>query len=154
MQTFHNIVDGKPVPAADGRTTEIHEPATGEVYATAPLSGAADVDAAHVSARRAFEEGWRDTTPSDRMNALLAMAATVEAHGEELAAIEARDTGKPLGPTLSEEIGPMVDQLRFFAGAARHLEGRATGEYMAGHSSSIRREPLGVIGSITPWNYR
>jgi betaine-aldehyde dehydrogenase len=87
------------------------------------------------------------------MNALLAMAAAVEEHGEELVAIEARDTGKPLGLTLSEEIGPMADQLRFFAGAARQLEGRATGEYMAGHSSSVRREPLGVIGSITPWNY-
>jgi betaine-aldehyde dehydrogenase len=153
MHTFHNIVDGKPVPAADGRTLDVTNPATGEVYATAPLSGAADVDAAYRSARRAFDEGWRDTTPSERMNALLAMAATVEEHGEELVEIEAKDTGKPVALTLSEEIGPMVDQLRFFAGAARHLEGRATAEYMAGHSSSIRREPLGVIGSITPWNY-
>jgi betaine-aldehyde dehydrogenase len=153
MQTFHNIVDGKPVPAADGRTLDITDPSTGEVYATAPLSGPADVDAAYRSARRAFDTGWRDTTPSDRMSALLAMAAAVEEHGEELVAIEARDTGKPLGLTLSEEIGPMADQLRFFAGAARQLEGRATGEYMAGHTSSVRREPLGVIGSITPWNY-
>ncbi len=153
MQTLHNIVDGKPGPAADGRTTEIHDPSTGEVYATAPLSGPADVDAAYRSARRAFDEGWRDTTPSERMTALLAMADAVEAHGEELVAIEARDTGKPLGLTLSEEIGPMVDQLRFFAGAARQLEGRATAEYMAGHSSSVRREPLGVVGAVTPWNY-
>jgi betaine-aldehyde dehydrogenase len=153
MHTFHNIIDGKPVPASDGRTLDVTDPATGEVYATAPLSGAADVDAAYRSARRAFDEGWRDTTPSERMNALLAMADAVEKHGEELVEIEARDTGKPIALTLSEEIGPMVDQLRFFAGAARHLEGRATGEYMAGHSSSVRREPLGVIGSITPWNY-
>jgi betaine-aldehyde dehydrogenase len=153
MQTFHNIIDGKPAPAADGRTLDIHDPKTGEVYATSPLSGAADVDAAYTSAKRAYDEGWRDTTPSDRMNALLKMADAIEAHGEELAGIEAQDTGKPLGLTLSEEIGPMADQIRFFAGAARQLEGRATGEYMAGHSSSIRREPLGVIGAVTPWNY-
>ena len=153
MPTFHNIIDGKPSPAADGRTLDIHDPKTGEVYATSPLSGPADVDAAYVSAKRAFEDGWRDTTPGDRMNALLKMADAVEAHGEELAGIEARDTGKPLGLTLSEEIGPMADQLRFFAGAARQLEGRATAEYMAGHSSSIRREPLGVVGAVTPWNY-
>jgi len=153
VQTFHNIVDGKPGAAADGRTLDIHDPATGEVYATAPLSGPADVDAAYTSARRAFEDGWRDITPANRMTALLAMADAVESNGDELVEIEARDTGKPKGLTLSEEIGPMADQLRFFAGAARHLEGRATGEYMAGHSSSVRREPLGVIGSITPWNY-
>ncbi len=158
MQTFHNIIDGKPAPAADGRTLEIHDPKTGEVYATSPLSGAADVDTAYASAKRAFDGtngdgGWRDTTPGDRMNALLKMADAIEAHGEELAGIEAQDTGKPLGLTLSEEVGPMADQLRFFAGAARQLEGRATAEYLAGHSSSIRREPLGVIGAVTPWNY-
>ncbi|MFC4949977.1 aminobutyraldehyde dehydrogenase [Pseudonocardia sp. GCM10023141] len=158
MQTFHNIVDGKPVAAADGRTLDIHDPKTGEVYATSPLSGPADVDAAYKSALRAFSadgngEGWRDTTPSERMTALLAMANAIEEHGEELVEIEARNTGKPLALTLAEEIGPMADQLRFFAGAARQLEGRATAEYMAGHSSSVRREPLGVIGSITPWNY-
>jgi betaine-aldehyde dehydrogenase len=153
MQTFHNIVDGKPVAAADGRTLDIVDPATGEVYATSPLSGPADVDAAYRSALRAFEDGWRDTTPSERQAALLAMADTIEKHGPELVEIEARNTGKPKGLTLSEEIGPMADQLRFFAGAARHLQGTATAEYMAGHSSSIRREPLGVIGSITPWNY-
>ncbi|MGI5131919.1 aminobutyraldehyde dehydrogenase [Pseudonocardia sp. CA-107938] len=153
MQTFHNIIDGKPVAAADGRTLDIVDPATGEVYATAPLSGPADVDAAYTCAQRAFREGWRDTTPADRMAALLKMADAVEEHGPELVEIEARDTGKPKGLTLSEEIGPMADQLRFFAGAARHLQGAATSEYMAGHSSTIRREPLGVIGSITPWNY-
>jgi len=153
MQTFHNIIDGKPAPAADGRTLDIHDPKTGEVYATSPLSGTADVDMAYKSAERAFDEGWRDTTPADRMTALLKMADAIESHGEELAGVEARDTGKPLGLTLSEEIGPMADQLRFFAGAARQLEGRATAEYMAGHSSSIRREPLGVVGAVTPWNY-
>jgi betaine-aldehyde dehydrogenase len=158
MQTFHNIIDGKPGPAADGRTLDIHDPKTGEVYATSPLSGPADVDAAYTSARRAFDGangagGWRDTTPGERMTALLRMADVIDAHGEELAGIECRDTGKPLGLTLSEEIGPMADHLRFFAGAARQLEGRATAEYLAGHSSSIRREPLGVVGAVTPWNY-
>jgi betaine-aldehyde dehydrogenase len=153
MQTFHNIVDGKPAPAADGRTLDISDPKTGEVYATSSLSGPADVDAAYRSARRAFDEGWRDTTPSDRMNALLAMADAVHAHGEELVEIEARDTGKPTGLTLSEEIGPMVDQFRFFAGAARHLQGQASAQYMAGHESYVRREPLGVVGAVTPWNY-
>jgi betaine-aldehyde dehydrogenase len=158
MQTFHNIIDGKPGPAADGRTLDIHDPKTGEVYATSPLSGPADVDAAYTSARRAFDGangagGRRDTTPGERMTALLRMADVIDAHGEELAGIECRDTGKPLGLTLSEEIGPMADHLRFFAGAARQLEGRATAEYLAGHSSSIRREPLGVVGAVTPWNY-
>jgi betaine-aldehyde dehydrogenase len=153
MRTFHNIVDGKPVQASDGRTLDIHDPKTGEVYATSPLSGPADVDAAYQSAQRAFRNGWGETTPSDRMNGLLALAAAVEEHGPELVELETQNTGKPVGLTLSEEIGPMVDQLRFFAGAARHLEGRATAEYMEGHSSSIRREPLGVIGSVAPWNY-
>lgn len=153
MITFHNIVDGKPVPAADGRTLDIHDPKTGEVYAVSPLSGPADVDAAYKSALRAFEEGWRDATPSVRQNALLKFAQAIEDHGPELVELETRNTGKPVGLTTSEEIGPMVDHIRFFAGAARHLEGKATAEYMEGHSSSIRREPLGVVGSVAPWNY-
>ncbi|MCE0761612.1 aminobutyraldehyde dehydrogenase [Pseudonocardia kujensis] len=153
MQTFHNIVDGKPVPAADGRTTDIVDPSTGEVYATAPLSGQADVDAAYASARRAFDEHWRDLTPSERQAALLKIADAVEEHADELVELEHRDTGKPRALTHSEEIAVMADQFRFFAGAARTLEGRASAEYMAGHTSSVRREPLGVVGAITPWNY-
>lgn len=153
MITFRNIVDGKPVPAADGRTLDIHDPKTGEVYATSPLSGPADVDAAYRSAQRAFEEGWRDLTPSARQQALLAFAQAVEDHGDELVELETRNTGKPVGLTTSEEIGPMVDHIRFFAGAARHLEGKSTGEYLEGHTSSVRREPLGVVGSVAPWNY-
>jgi ABC-type thiamine transport system ATPase subunit len=135
METFHNIVDGKPVPAADGRTLDITDPSTGEVYATSPLSGPADVDAAYSAARRAFDEGWRDITPSERMNALLEIADTVAAHADELVELEARDTGKPKGLTRSEEVDVMVDQFRFFAGAARNLGGRAGAEYMAGHTS-------------------
>jgi betaine-aldehyde dehydrogenase len=153
VETFHNIVDGKPVGAADGRTLDIVDPSTGEVYATSPLSGPDDVDAAFRSARKAFREGWGTTTPSERMNALLAIADAVQANAEDLVEIEHRDTGKPRGLTMSEEIGPMVDQFRFFAGAARHLQGTAASEYMAGHTSYVRREPLGVVGAVTPWNY-
>ncbi|HEY0813974.1 MAG TPA: aminobutyraldehyde dehydrogenase [Pseudonocardia sp.] len=158
MRTFHNIIDGKPAPAADGRTLDIRDPKTGEVYATSPLSGPADIDAAYKSSLRAFlgddgTGGWGATTPAERMNGLLAFAAAVEEHAAELVELEAQNTGKPVGLTASEEIIPMVDQLRFFAGAARNLEGRATAEYLEGHSSSIRREPLGVIGSVAPWNY-
>jgi betaine-aldehyde dehydrogenase len=153
VETFHNIVDGKPVGAADGRTLDIVDPSSGEVYATSPLSGPDDVDAAFRSARKAFREGWGTTTPSERMNALLAIADAVQANAEDLVEIEHRDTGKPRGLTMSEEIGPMVDQFRFFAGAARHLQGTAASEYMAGHTSYVRREPLGVVGAVTPWNY-
>ena len=128
------------------------DPATGSVVASAPISGAADVDAAYAAAARAFET-WRDTTPSERQQALLKVADAIEARAEEFVAVEAENTGKPHALTASEEIPPMVDQLRFFAGAARVLEGRAAGEYMAGHTSWIRREPIGVIGQVTPWNY-
>ncbi|MDQ3646587.1 MAG: aminobutyraldehyde dehydrogenase, partial [Actinomycetota bacterium] len=98
-------------------------------------------------------ETWRDTTPSERQRALLRLADAVEEHAEELVALESRNTGKPLGLTASEEIPPMVDQIRFFAGAARVLEGKSAGEYMAGHTSFIRREPVGVCAQVTPWNY-
>ncbi len=153
METFHNIVDGKAVAAADGRTLDIVDPSTGEVYATSPLSGPDDVDTAFRSARTAYRGDWGATTPSDRMNALLAIADAVKENAEELVEIEHRDTGKPKGLTMSEEIGPMVDQFRFFAGAARHLQGVAAAQYMAGHESYVRREPLGVVGAVTPWNY-
>ncbi|WP_181779923.1 aminobutyraldehyde dehydrogenase [Pseudonocardia pini] len=153
MQTFQNIVDGKAVAAADGATMDVVDPSTGEVYATAPRSGAADVDAAYAAAQRAYDEGWRDLTPSERQAALLKVADAIEANADELVELEHRDTGKPKALTHSEEIAVMADQFRFFAGAARTLEGRASAEYMAGHTSSVRREPLGVVGTITPWNY-
>ena len=153
MQTFHNIVDGKPVAAADGATMDVVDPSTGEVYATAPLSGAADVDAAYAAAARAYADGWGAITPSERQAALLKVADAVEANADELVELEHRDTGKPRALTHSEEIAVMADQFRFFAGAARTLEGRAAAEYMAGHTSFVRREPLGVVGTITPWNY-
>ncbi len=149
---LQNFVDGQFVSGSTGEYLDVINPSTGEVYATAPLSGAEDVDAAMQAAQRAFAD-WGRTTPSERMNALLKMADAVESHADELVAVEHENTGKPVGLTLSEEIPPMVDQIRFFAGAARMLEGKATGEYMRGYSSSIRREPLGVIGSVAPWNY-
>jgi betaine-aldehyde dehydrogenase len=148
-----NFVDGGLVPARSGQTTDVINPSTGEVYATAPLSGPEDVDAALQAANKAFEDVWRDTTPSERMRYLLRMADAIEQHAETLVDVEAENTGKPRALTMSEEIPPMVDQIRFFAGAARLLEGRASGEYLKGFTSSIRREPVGVIGSVAPWNY-
>jgi betaine-aldehyde dehydrogenase len=147
-----NLIGGEHRDAMDGRTTDLVDPTTGRGYGTAPLSGAADVAAATKAAADAFG-GWRDTTPSERQRALLRIADAVEARAMELVAAESHNTGKPLGLTTSEEIPPMVDQLRFFAGAARVLEGRAATEYLADHTSFVRREPIGVCGQITPWNY-
>ena len=147
-----NVVDGQSVAARSGRTTDVVDPATGQVFATAPLSGPEDVDAAFAAAGRAFET-WRDTTPGERQRALLRIADAIEARAEEFVRVESENTGKPLGLTATEELPPMVDQIRFFAGAARVLEGRSAGEYMAGMTSMIRREPIGVVAQVTPWNY-
>jgi len=149
---LRNFVDGQYVEAASDVTSSIINPATGREVALAPVSSEKDVDAAYAAAARAFET-WRDTTPAERQRALLRIADAIEARADEFVALEAENTGKPLALTTSEEIPPMLDQIRFFAGAARVLEGRATGEYMAGHTSWIRREPIGVIGQVTPWNY-
>jgi betaine-aldehyde dehydrogenase len=151
-QRFRNFVDGQQVDAADGRTTDLIDPVRGEVYASAPLSGPEDVDRAYSAAAKAFET-WRDTTPSERQLALLRLADAIEARTAEFVAVESANTGKPIGLTTDEEIPPAVDQIRFFAGAARVLDGRAAGEYMAGHTSFVRREPIGVVGQVTPWNY-
>ncbi|MDQ1665172.1 MAG: betaine-aldehyde dehydrogenase [Actinomycetota bacterium] len=151
-RTLHNFVNGQQVVAADGRTSEVVNPATGQAYAQAPVSSAAEVDAAMKAAATAFET-WRDTTPSERQRALLRIADAFEERADELVAAEVENTGKPISLTTSEEIPPMVDQIRFFAGAARVLEGRSAGEYLAGHTSFIRREPIGVVAQVTPWNY-
>jgi betaine-aldehyde dehydrogenase len=151
-QTLRNFVGGSFVDTADGRTVDLVDPSTGEVFAQAPVSSAADVDRAMSAAATAFE-GWRDSTPSERQKALIRIADAIEARADELVDAEVRNTGKPRGLTLSEEIPPMVDQIRFFAGAARVLEGRSAGEYLAGHTSFIRREPIGVCAQVTPWNY-
>jgi betaine-aldehyde dehydrogenase len=147
-----NFVGGAYVETRSGATSELVDPSTGEVNLEAPVSGADDVDVAVAAAATAFP-GWRDATPSERSLALFRIADAIEARAEELVATESMNTGKPLAVTLSEEIPPMVDQIRFFAGAARHLEGKSAGEYMADHTSMIRREPIGVCAAVTPWNY-
>jgi len=152
MTNIQNFIHGERVDAADGRTTDLVDPTTGEVFAQAALSGEADIDAAFQDSARAFEE-WRATTPSERQLALIRIADAIEARADELVAVESQNTGKPIGLTASEEIPPMCDQIRFFAGAARVLEGKSAAEYMAGHTSFIRREPVGVCGAVTPWNY-
>jgi len=152
MRTLENFIDGAFRPPADGATEPVLNPATGEEIAQAPLSSAADVDVAVGAARRAFE-AWSQTTPAERATALLKIADAIEEHGEELAREEAINAGKPYLSMLNDEIGVMADNLRFFAGASRCMEGRAAGEYMPGHTSMIRREPAGVVGQIAPWNY-
>ena len=150
--TVANVVGGREVAASGGRTMDLIDPSTGEVYGTAPLSGPEDVDAAVRAAAAAFES-WRDSTPSERQRAILRIADAIEARGEEVVAAESRNTGKPVQLTLDEELPPALDQIRFFAGAARLLEGRSAGEYMTDHTSYVRREPVGVCAQVTPWNY-
>jgi betaine-aldehyde dehydrogenase len=152
MKKLNNFVNGKSVESTSGETTTLVNPATGQPFATAPKSNAADIDAAFKAASDAFVD-WRDSTPSQRQRALLKIADAIEARAEEVIAIECENTGKPISLTTSEEVPPMVDQIRFFAGAARNLEGKSAGEYMPGMTSMIRREPVGVIGQVTPWNY-
>jgi betaine-aldehyde dehydrogenase len=152
VKAFKNFINGEWVDAADGRTSAVVDPATGEQYAEAALSGAADVDAAMRAAADAFAT-WRDTTPSERSLALIRIADAVEAAGDELMTLESENTGKPFDVHRGEEIGPMVDQIRFFAGAARHLEGKSAGEYMPNMTSFVRREPVGVCAQVAPWNY-
>ncbi|HEX3174567.1 MAG TPA: gamma-aminobutyraldehyde dehydrogenase [Solirubrobacterales bacterium] len=149
---LRNFIGGKAVDPIEGGMEDVVNPATGEAIAEAPLSTKADVDAAVAAATGAFE-GWAATPPGERARALLRMADLIEERGEEIADLEAADAGKPRGAVLEDEVPVMADNLRFFAGAARCLEGRAAGEYMEGHTSFVRREPIGVVGQITPWNY-
>jgi betaine-aldehyde dehydrogenase len=150
---LQNFIDGQFMDSAEGKTEPVLNPATGEVIAEAPLSGEADVERAVAAARAAFEGGWSTATPAERALALQKLADAVEEHAEELSEIESDNAGKPISAFRADEIPFMVDNLRFFAGAARCLEGRAAGEYLSGYTSIIRREPIGVIGQITPWNY-
>jgi betaine-aldehyde dehydrogenase len=152
MTELKNFVGGKYADTRDGRTSDVIDPSTGEAYAQAPVSSAEDVDAALRTAAEAFP-GWRDATPAERSLALLRIADAVEARAQEFAEVEGRNTGKPIALTMSEEMPPIADQLRFFAGAARVLEGRSAGEYMKDHTSYVRREPIGVCAQVTPWNY-
>ncbi|HEY7830170.1 MAG TPA: gamma-aminobutyraldehyde dehydrogenase [Solirubrobacteraceae bacterium] len=150
-ETLRNFIDGEPA-AGEGEDEAILNPSTGEELARAPLSSAQEVDRAVRAARRAFP-GWSGATPAERATALLALADMVDEHAEELARLEALNAGKPLAAVTNDELPVMADNLRFFAGAARCLEGRAAGEYMEGHTSWVRREATGVVGQITPWNY-
>jgi len=149
---LQNFVGGQWTDLSFDTRADIIDPSTGEVFATAPVSGAAEVDGAVASAAAAFP-GWRDSTPAERSLALLRIADALEKRADEFVRAESQNTGKPIGLTASEEIPPMVDQIRFFAGAARMLEGRSAGEYMSGFTSFIRREPVGVCAAVTPWNY-
>lgn len=152
MEKLLNFINGHEVASTSGETTDVVNPATGEVYAQAPKSNASDIDSAMQAAAAAFDV-WGQSTPSERQRALLKIADALESRADEIVAIESRDTGKPIAITKSEEIPPMIDQIRFFAGAARNLEGKSAGEYMHGMTSFVRREPIGVCGQITPWNY-
>ncbi len=152
LPSLRNFVGGHHVETIGDTTSAVTDPATGEAYLQAPISTAADVDAAMRAAASAFET-WRDATPSERSTALLKIADAVEARGDEIVRAECRNTGKPIELTRAEELAPLLDELRFFAGAARHLNGLSAGEYLRGHTSYVRREPIGVCAQVTPWNY-
>jgi len=151
MKKFELFINGKATAAADGKTEKIVSPSTEEVVAEVPVGGTEDVERAVAAAHDAFES-WFDRTPGERAGMLLKLADRIEAHADELAALEAANVGKPLWLAKSE-IPFLVDNLRFFAGAARCMEGKAAGEYLAGYTSFTRREPVGVVASIAPWNY-
>ncbi len=152
MTTVQNFIGGELVDSVSGKTMPLVDPTTGEEYTTAPVSGEQDIDNAYAAASKAFAD-WKRSTPSHRQKAMLDFADDVEKNAQALVEAEGRNTGKPNHVTMAEEIPPMVDQIRFFAGAARMLEGRSAGEYMENHTSWIRREPVGVIGQVAPWNY-
>ena len=152
MKSFNNFINGKEVPARDGRTTPVIDPVTGEQYATAALSGPNDVDDA-MKAAAVAAESWKNTTPAVRQKAINDIADVMEKHMTELIEAEIENTGKPRAITFSEEVPPMMDQIRFFAGAARMLEGKSAGEYVPNFTSYIRREPIGVCAQVAPWNY-
>jgi betaine-aldehyde dehydrogenase len=149
---LRNFIDGEYVDASGPATFDLVDPATEEVYGVSPVSDASVVDRAFGAAERAFET-WGETTPAERQLALFRIADAMEARAEEFADLESQDTGKPRHSLVEDEILLSVDQIRFFAGEARHLSGMSAGEYMPDHTSFVRREPIGVIGQVTPWNY-
>ena len=151
VSTFQNFVGGKWVDAAEGGTAEIINPATGDTIGEVPNGTQGDVDRAVEAAKAALPE-WLETTPGERAEMLLKLADAIDANTEELAQLESQNVGKPL-PAARDEMPVSSDNVRFFAGAARTLEGRAAGEYMRGYTSMIRREPVGIVGQISPWNY-
>jgi betaine-aldehyde dehydrogenase len=152
MRRLANFIGGESVAPKSGKYVELISPVTGQPFAEMPVSDESDVDHAVSVAASAFK-AWKRTTPSQRSLALLKIADLFEKNAEELVAIESENTGKIIALTMSEEIPPMIDQIRFFAGAARLLEGRGAAEYMEGMTSYVRREPIGVCAAVTPWNY-
>lgn len=152
QRVVKNYINGKSQESLSGQFTDLINPTTGEVFGKAALSDEKDIDLAYNAAAKAFES-WKNTTPSERSMALWKIADVLEQNIEEIVSLESENTGKPIGVTMAEEVGPMLDQIRYFATAARNLEGKSVGEYMKGHTSMIRREPIGVIGQVTPWNY-
>jgi betaine-aldehyde dehydrogenase len=152
QRVVKNYINGKSQESLSGQFTDLVNPTTGEVFGKAAISDEKDIDLAYNAASKAFES-WKNTTPSERSMALWKIADVLEQNIEEIVSLESENTGKPIGVTMAEEVGPMLDQIRYFATAARNLEGKSAGEYMKGHTSMIRREPIGVIGQVTPWNY-
>jgi len=154
MADSHQMfIGGEWVNSSDGGTRDIISPHTGAVMATVQEGTAEDTNRAVAAAKKAFDETWFDSTPKDRQVALLKLADAIESNADEFVKIEAQNAGKPAEVTMSEEIPPIVDNVRFFAGAARTQQGISSGEYMAGFTSIVRREPIGVAGLIAPWNY-
>ena len=151
-ETIRNFIDGELVESAATEFIDLVDPVTGEVDGRSPVSSAAEVDAAYAAAERA-SASWKRLTPGRRQAYLLDLATAIAERRDEISEVQARDTGQPVRYIASEEVDQGVDQLRFFAGAARLLEGKSAGEYLEGHTSSIRREPIGVVGQVTPWNY-
>ncbi len=149
--TYQQFIGGAWVDSASGETLAVENPANTEVIGHVQASGPEDVDRAVKAAEAAFQT-WQHTTPAERSTALLKLADAIEARSDELGRLESRNAGKPVGAAI-DEVPVVVDNLRFFAGAARVMEGKAANEYMAGHTSMIRREPVGVVASIAPWNY-
>ncbi|HZB74989.1 MAG TPA: aldehyde dehydrogenase family protein, partial [Solirubrobacteraceae bacterium] len=149
--TMKNFIDGDWVDPSGGTDT-VYNPATGEELAQAPVSSPEDVDRAVKAASAAFE-GWSNTTPGERALALIRLADALEEHGEAIAALEIANAGKPAAAFKADELPVMADNLRFFAGCARTMEGKAAGEYVEGYTSFVRREAIGPVAQITPWNY-
>ncbi|WP_406564525.1 gamma-aminobutyraldehyde dehydrogenase [Acinetobacter qingfengensis] len=152
MNKLKHFINGEYVDGTGTEFFDLVSPVTGQIYAQSPNATDADVDAAYAAAKAAFKI-WGRTTPSVRQKALLQLADAIEENAERLIEAQSRNTGQLKHLIASEEIGTSADQIRFFAGAARFLDGKATGEYLEGLTSSIRREPLGVVGQVTPWNY-
>ena len=148
---LHHVYGGRRREGLSGEVSDVVDPGTGQVYEQAPVAGREDLDGAFAAAADAFP-GWRDTPPQERMRLLLRLADLLEARAEEFVDAECRNTGKPRA-AMRAEVPHVLDVVRFSAGAARVPEGMASGEYAAGHTSVLRREPVGVVAQVTPWNY-